>query len=519
MGPDDDVANRVEDMGRKHDGPECPECGGQNVQPAQGWDSNIYECQDCGKQDYYENFDPGDLLGLENYLGKELSMERVASLKKFAYPDASMFVEPLNAVHDKAKDPNFIPQSDKVTAPAEVNTLRNELLCPVCKASNMEVGRDGILECSTCGHVQEPEPLNNPDLSISQDNDLKQDNLPTDTEPMNPEVQYATEGITFTPTASKLEYTEGVISEMFEVILTTASDEIVDKVIPLDKVARQETVLGTRFPLGARTYRALKEAGLLDSVTVEFPATKATHKLGEVAPIANLFAAEKEAIETKSKVEEVTIVVEAGNEEDLAKAMEIIQSTKSKTAATTKPKSKVTILPPDKDISDGPKETKILEDQLAPVESAVTINIDSTEPEAEEIPKEEVVEAAEETPSVEEVVEDVEQAEEDAGDESAEESEKEAKLLTAFRLADMSVELGLVEATNKMVFISELEEETLEALEAREATLNSVKSAGLSRRTAATKVAGLKKLPRLSHTGASVRDAVALDVMDEALFL
>jgi phosphohistidine swiveling domain-containing protein/predicted Zn-ribbon and HTH transcriptional regulator len=36
---------------------ECPECGNNNIEPAEGWESSIWECTSCGKQDYYELFE------------------------------------------------------------------------------------------------------------------------------------------------------------------------------------------------------------------------------------------------------------------------------------------------------------------------------------------------------------------------------------------------------------------------------------------------------------------------------
>ncbi len=322
------------------------------------------------------------------------------------------------------------------------------------------------------------------------------------------------------------------MDNMFTTILTTASEEIADKILPVAKIGRAETVLGSRMPFNNRAYEALKEAGLFETISVEYPAIDRKIKLAEQAPIFNLFAAEESAMKLNLKLEEVPIVIEAPSQEEADKAVEIITAALApKEAAVTKPKSKNTILPAGKVISDNPskKEEKVISDQLAPVESAVTINIgDTPEPAAETVdaveePEETVVEATDEesapedSSSVEDVVEDVEDAEsKDEEKESAE--DKEAKLLTAFRLADLSVELGLVEANNKMVFIAELEEETIEALAAREKTLSSVKTAGLKKNS--TRVAGLGRVPRLSHSSrASIGENMVLDVLDEQIFL
>jgi uncharacterized Zn finger protein (UPF0148 family) len=443
---------------------------------------------------------------LAEHVGKTIPMERVAALKKEAYPTPEDYIEPLNAQHDKARDPNFVPQADKTTAPAEVNTLRNENLCPVCKASSMQVGRDGIMECPTCGHVQEPEPLNNPDLTLSEGQDALQNQ--TDGQPLE---QGAEEDrITFTPAvATKQTHTEGVLSEMFETIITTESKDIVDRILPVTaaaKVARLEAPLGVNFPLNGNTYSALKEAGLFEGVTVEYPAAKKRIVLAESAPILHLFAADESAEKLMTEYENVPLVIEVNEELDAEKVLEIIR-------ATSANKSEKTILPAGKEVTDKPKDEKVLSDQLEPVEAAVTVNInDSAEAPADE-PAESAEDSQEDT-SVEEVVEAVTDAEESAVEDG---DEKESKLLKAFALADQAVEMGVVDSNDKLAFIAELEDETIGQLEAREKTLESIKQAGFKRSASAG--LGLKRIPRLSHSRASISEDISLVAPDEALFL
>ena len=118
-------------------------------------------------------------------------------------------------------------------------------------------------------------------------------------------------------------------------------------------------------------------------------------------------------------------------------------------------------------------------------------------------------------------MEEVTDAEEDAveGDEG---EDKEAKLLAAFKLADLSVEMGLVERENKMVFISELEMESLDELKAREKTLATVKNAGLAKKVSRN-ASGITRVPRLSHTASyGLSNSAAppfAETPDEALFL
>jgi hypothetical protein len=72
---------------------------------------------------------------------------------------------------------NPLPQSDQVTMPAEVDTLRKEEICPVC-ASDMESDE----QCDVCGYVPPPEGMDNPDLSQAQ-NGMGQDD-PLQADPM-----------------------------------------------------------------------------------------------------------------------------------------------------------------------------------------------------------------------------------------------------------------------------------------------------------------------------------------------
>lgn len=73
------------------------------------------------------------------------------------------------------RDINYQPQSEQVTAPQKVDTLRNDITCPNCESDDLGTDPDGILRCPTCGYEQPPEGLDNPDLSRAHDFDLEQD--------------------------------------------------------------------------------------------------------------------------------------------------------------------------------------------------------------------------------------------------------------------------------------------------------------------------------------------------------
>lgn len=72
----------------------------------------------------------------------------------------------------KTADENPLPQFMHPKSPTDVDTLREEKICPVC-GEQMEGEK-----CATCGHIEAPEGFNNPDLQAAQNNDLGQPDMP-----------------------------------------------------------------------------------------------------------------------------------------------------------------------------------------------------------------------------------------------------------------------------------------------------------------------------------------------------
>jgi transcription initiation factor TFIIIB Brf1 subunit/transcription initiation factor TFIIB len=62
------------------------------------------------------------------------------------------------------------PQADMLHAPEEIDTLRDEEVCPIC-GSVMDAE-----ECEVCGYVEPPQGFDNPDLSKAKDTDLREQN-------------------------------------------------------------------------------------------------------------------------------------------------------------------------------------------------------------------------------------------------------------------------------------------------------------------------------------------------------
>ena len=114
------------------------------------------DCYDIGFFEISFVFDPADETALVNNIKHAQRLERIAAIR------AEADDKPKND-----KNPMNIPQSEMTTAPEEVNTLRQEQVCPIC-GSNMEDG-----ECEVCNYQQPPEGFQNPDLSKAKDEDQK----------------------------------------------------------------------------------------------------------------------------------------------------------------------------------------------------------------------------------------------------------------------------------------------------------------------------------------------------------
>lgn len=516
----------------------CPYCSMMN---SPDFDGQTYKCENCGER--YDGPDDPDDWGMGNWVGKRLPMERVAALKR-SVDIAEQFISPVGVdpnQQDPNKNLNYIPQIDHTTAPQHVDTLRNDQRCPICHASELEAGADGIMSCPVCGHVQEPEPLNNPDLEQARDNMLRQDQQTTqpdqsgaatpDTDPLD-SVEFDQQSLNSQPT-SKRTIPNGRISDtdMFTLKLRTTSKDEADKVLPA-KVARIEAKVGHGVHRGV--YDAAREAGL--KVTVSYPAVKTTDDNSVEVPgangIFNLFYAEESAMNLGVDMSEVPVVIEAATAEDAQKFKKILEETplpsRVKQAAGN---NKKPILPGAKP-TDEPKNETVVSSPKAPVESskeALTLDVVELdgkkyklvdEEESKEEPKAEVVEPKDEADESDADASDeadaapAEDAEAEADDAA---DDREARLLAAFKLADMHVEMGLISAESKMAFIAELEEENLEQLKARETTLDTVKSAGLSKRAGVRP--GMKRVPRLSYAVPSNNGNGSNDVPIEALFL
>lgn len=499
----------------------CPRCGAQLREATNDAAGVAYFCDKCG----WHGPDP-----------QQGSAPMLSSIK-FTHP-AEQFVKPVDQ-KGQTGERNYEPQSEMTTAPQHVDTLRSETRCPICRAADMETDPDGIMRCPTCGHVQEPEPMNDPDLSMARDVDLRQDSTDAKNPEGEPEAPASNplDAVEFSPmetpapvAATKNSYTNEEISEMFKLKLRTSNkEEAVAAMQGTVKVATAELKLGANG-IHRGIYDAAKEAGL--KVKVSYPAVDDEENFVEIPGengVFNLFFAQESAVKLKVPVAEVPIVIEASTQSDLDKFTEILANTarpekNSRQAAEKKP-----ILQSDAKPSDEPRDATVVKDEHAPRETkTVTVTEDVVEMDGKQFRLVEVSddedkdepkgESEEKSDSADDKSEEIDTSKaEDLASEVAEEDDKESKLLAAFKVADMAVDLGLVSVDNKMAFIAELEEDSMDQLSAREATMKSVKTAGLSKST--KRISGIKRVPRLSHSVIANNGGTTNDTPDEALFL
>lgn len=84
--------------------------------------------------------------------------------------DKESSVQPGSYLAAKTAD-NPPPQSENIKAPEDVDTLREEKICPVC-GSDMDAEK-----CDVCSYIEPPDGLNTPDLTAAQDFDIQQESL------------------------------------------------------------------------------------------------------------------------------------------------------------------------------------------------------------------------------------------------------------------------------------------------------------------------------------------------------
>lgn len=326
---------------------------------------------------------------------------------KIADKDLSQYMRPVQ--EEKGNKGEKTPQSEQVTAPQDVDTLREEPECPICRADVMKRDPDGVTRCPTCGHEAEPEPFDNPDLEKAREVDVTQDEEGVVNEeekeratPIDPieEVQPLSSiykvPLVKPERATKIEDSTEIISDMFTVKARADSKELIDRFVP-KKAAVVETTVGFRGGIHFGTYAALKAAGITDGVTITYPdGNQTTPPNGN--PMAEFMYSMKNQQELGlSNPAEVPITVEAPDDQ-IDQVIEIIHAggggmggpgggmpgsmgipgpsgPPRGAAARKRPSTTKRPLAPASQTSE---EEKVVTDQLRPIESGI-IEIDGIE--------------------------------------------------------------------------------------------------------------------------------------------
>lgn len=497
--------------------------------------------------------------------GRHLTEDEVTEIRqrvgKIAALPAESLIEPYDPeASDKADDRNYKPQDDMITAPQKVDTLRDDVLCPNCHSDHMATDPDGIQRCPTCGYIQEPEPLNNPDLSQAQDMDLRQLN---DTPETNiegqPQTPTAEEGdnlseVTINPMKNVspvgssyiLHDSYGRIDDMdWTVTLETTSRSMADRVLPA-KASTVEAQIGFEEGINFSTHLAFKQAGV--QAEVRYPVDGDNTNTLPGNPLKDFLLTNRSlAALGLDSASEIPVKVTST---DLEGALALIQSGGNPKEAAAQ-KGKKALLTGTSKATTEPKDQKIVSDQLAPVTSKLEelrerlaeIEEQTKEADRRHIKREvreegdggvtrseEIVEESGDyqepmyqAPQYEEPLEDEDEDEEDVEVEdqvAVAASTAEKKLLSIFALADEAVDMGVKSREEKMVYIASLEEENAFEIEGRKKMLEEIKQAGLTKPVSRTAhSSGVNRVPRLSHNIVSNNGNGSLDsIPDEAIF-
>lgn len=128
----------------------CEQCGGQGyVDAGDNTDGNYYlDGQPGGVVDQH-----GSVIAPNHTLNPHDLRQQFPSLP-----------HPIQG-STKLADESGLPQEMLIKAPEDVDTLRQERVCPIC-GSDMDADK-----CDVCGYEEPPESLQNPDLSVAQQED------------------------------------------------------------------------------------------------------------------------------------------------------------------------------------------------------------------------------------------------------------------------------------------------------------------------------------------------------------
>jgi len=238
------------------------------------------------------------------------------------------------AIPEVDRNLNYIPQSDLISSPAAVDTLKvdtqgKETRCPNCQSDTLISDSQGMLKCPSCSWVQPPQPMDNPDLGVHLDIDLIPDG---DEQELDGEKQ---QQVTF---FSPLSST--VISDMnWKIVSNKFVLNRVSTVLPKKKVLNPSSVSKTEDPQNAKVVADQKQPNRTAKVK-DMEKTKETSSEGKLLVA---FSLADEFVSLGLVDDEHKLAFVAKLEEETTEALEARKSTLAlvKEAGFSRPVSKV----------------------------------------------------------------------------------------------------------------------------------------------------------------------------------
>lgn len=415
-----------------------------------------------------------------------------------------------------------LPQSDLLTAPEEIDTLREENVCPVC-GSTMEEH-----QCDVCGYVAPPPEFDNPDLAQAQQTDLSAQpdgvgisspNQPSELDnPGGSPSQPTNPGLTASVTNSmawQISVNPRLAGRINPVEVpvapggTGATNEPVETVVvDHDEPTTKRTAM--------KLIAAAKENRMSNKVAADAPEAAAPDKRVDVEGVGGVLDGSNEQASQADK--QVDVDGEGG-----------VQDASNQEA--TRPDSTQNVEKSVRTDDSGPTKTwNGTDGQESPVKGPVfpTSANKGTQPSDPAGKADDRIDV--EAPPHDRVAPGTEQWTGTDGNGvtrqadpvtpesiAAEGWAARSHIISAFKLADMEIEMGLLDPEKKYDRVAELEQESPERIEASLKYAQRVKTAGL-RKNAATK--GVGRVPGLGRSEASVKEpAEETPEDDSGLFL
>jgi hypothetical protein len=445
---------------------------------------------------------------------------------------------------------NPLPQVDLETAPQSVDTLRKDEVCPVC-GSTMEAGH----QCDVCGYVQPPEGLDNPDLEKSQDNPLQDPTQPP-APPQDPTADVPLPRDTTAPAGNGLPRniapSASVRNDMpWQIFHPRLAGRIntVEKPIksgspPVTNEPKETIIKDEDTPVTSRTAASMiaavtnKENTMSDNRTAaEAPAGTAADKRVDVEGVGGVMDGSNEQASKAdgqvdvegvggTGVEDVSAEQEGVNVDQGDEYTKNIEGTPTKTFPNKGQRDPVS----DKAFPTSAQHQAYESGPWPPDED----NIGDTSPAAQGTEPVDPVGKADERVNVKEPLTSPENNSGPTKTWSGTDGNGVTKqqpavtnevyepfgqgwtssIVDMFKVADLEVDLGLLEKEAKYERIAELEKQHPDVVKAQIATLSKVKTAGL-KKNAATRQGGVGRLPSF-QAGAKKEAPVE---QDEGLFL